>query len=81
MVLVELIVEEWPVIFRLDLLSSLPQRHRSLGSCVFLWLGAKSGSPVDESQLQFVDPSLGQGLGAGEGGGGDGKGNVTVYNG
>ena len=72
MVLVELIVEERPVIFRLDLLSSLPQGDRSLGSCIFLWLGAQSGSPVDESQLKFVDPSLGQGLGAGEGRGEEG---------
>ena len=67
MVLVELVVEQRPVVLSLDLLSSLPQGDRSLGHDVFLLLGAKSCPPVDEGLLQFVDPSLGESLGGGGG--------------
>ena len=69
MVLIELVVEQGPVVLCLDLLSSLPQCHWSLsGSVLLLLFGAESGPPVNECHLQLVDPPLGESLsGRGEG--------------
>ena len=66
MVLIELVVEQGPVVLGLDVLSPLPQSDRSL-SChvLLLLLRAKSGSPVHQGQFQLVYPPTRDGLGEG----------------
>ena len=65
MVLVELVVEEWPVRLALHLLTSLAQSHRLLGRPVPGRLGTQTCPPVNQSLFQFVNTSLRESLWAG----------------